>query len=323
VQPVDSDAGRTPVLADGAFAYPPADRRATEHDAAVSEIVGMIRAKYEDQGERNLAIGKRAYEHAQWQRGNFPGYTAADFDTLMRRIREDVQAYVPIKAESIRVDDWVRCHVLRSLVADAIGEDAAKLVSFFEYRTLTGKALAFSKKDVEGSLNAGWLDMVRELVARRLTAGRNAVNTEAFKGMVEATVERLKALDESSADPMALAAKAARDAARAVARAKARAVEAITVSVSDALAGECLTAEGVLAIVEGVAKHYNVTLPAKFGFDPVTCTAADCHLLAASMLQAGKFAEMVRLRDRLDRLVAAGRAPASAAGPGANPPHAA
>src|SRR4051794_31771412 len=49
------------------------DNRATVHQAAVAEIVGMIRAKYEDEGVRNFAIGKRAFEHAQWQKGNFPG----------------------------------------------------------------------------------------------------------------------------------------------------------------------------------------------------------------------------------------------------------
>ena len=76
------------------------------HERAVAEIVQMIRAKYEDEGTRNFAIGKRAYEHAQWQRGNFPGYTGSDFDSLMRRIRDDVRLYVPIKADSIRVDDW-------------------------------------------------------------------------------------------------------------------------------------------------------------------------------------------------------------------------
>ena len=53
--------------------------RSVFHKGAVADIVGMIRAKFEDEGTRNFAIGKRAYEHAQWQRDNFP---AARISTL-------------------------------------------------------------------------------------------------------------------------------------------------------------------------------------------------------------------------------------------------
>src|SRR6478752_3953772 len=108
------------------------DNRGTVHEAAVAEIVGMIRAKYEDEGLRNFAIGKRAYQHAQWQRGNFPGYQGSDFDTLMNRIRDDVRLYVTIKAASIQVADWVRSHVLRECVREVVGEDAERL-TMFEY----------------------------------------------------------------------------------------------------------------------------------------------------------------------------------------------
>ena len=120
------------------------DNRGAVHERAVAEIVQMIRAKYEDEGTRNFAIGKRAFEHAQWQRGNFPGYTGSDFDSLMRRIRDDVRLYVPIKADSIRVDDWARCHVLRELVREQIS-DSADSLSCFEYDRLQRKALAFDK----------------------------------------------------------------------------------------------------------------------------------------------------------------------------------
>ena len=111
----------------------PVDDRGTVHERAVAEIVGMIRAKYEDESTRNFAIGKRAFEHAVWQRGNFPGYTGSDFDTLMRRVRDDVRLYVPIKADSIRVDDWGRCHVMRELVRTSDGDSIAESLSMHEY----------------------------------------------------------------------------------------------------------------------------------------------------------------------------------------------
>src|SRR5690348_300973 len=53
-------------LAAGAFVYATPERRHVVHEAAVAEIVGLIRAKYEDEGLRNFAFGKRAFEHAQW-----------------------------------------------------------------------------------------------------------------------------------------------------------------------------------------------------------------------------------------------------------------
>lgn len=87
---VDSDsAGR-------GFCCLPASRRAGIHEAAVAEIVGMISAKYAAEGTRNFAIGKRAFEHAQWLKGNTPEYQSGDFDSLMKQIRDGVRMYVPI-----------------------------------------------------------------------------------------------------------------------------------------------------------------------------------------------------------------------------------
>jgi len=143
------------------------DDRGTVHEKAVSDIVDMIRAKYVEEGVRNFAIGKRAFEHAQWQRGNFPGYTGSDFDSLMRRIRDDVRLYVPISTDSIRVDDWVRCHVMRELVREADGDAIAQSLSMHEYHILIGKALSFDKKNVEGSLVLGWIDLIRSVAADR------------------------------------------------------------------------------------------------------------------------------------------------------------
>jgi hypothetical protein len=124
-------------------------------DAAVTEIAEMICQKYVDDGERNFAIGQRAYEHAQWQHGHFAEYTPAAFDSLMRRIRDEARTIMTIEAKSTRVSDWVRCHVLRTLVREVIGDDLAGKLSYGEYIHLIGSALHFSKKDVEGVLVEG------------------------------------------------------------------------------------------------------------------------------------------------------------------------
>ena len=276
------------------------DDRGAVHERAVAEIVGMIRAKYEDEGTRNFAIGKRAYEHAQWQRGNFPGYTGSDFDSLMRRIRDDVRLYVPIKADSIRVDDWARCHVLRELVREQIG-DSADSLSCFEYDRLQRKALAFDKRNVEGTLVAGWLEMIRGVIADRET-GR--VTSEDFLSRIDANAKRLAAA-EKAADPVQAAAIEAAASITKKADDVRKANKAVTTAVSDALAKGNLSPEGVLGIVEHVAKELKKPMPASFGFDPAGCTVQDCELLASAMFAAGKFAEMKFLVDRLGKMVAA------------------
>jgi hypothetical protein len=285
----------TTVVSEGIAIVPNAvDDREAVHKSAVSEIIGLVIAKYEDEGTRNFAIGKRALEHAQWQKGNFPGYEASDFDTLMNNIRDQVRLQVAIKSSSIRVGDWVKSYVLRTLVAESLGEDRAGKLSFFEYRTLIGRALAFDRKSVEGSLVPGWLDMITDIATTRLTGGR--VSTERFFELVEATEKRLTAANAKPVSPGKALAEKAADSAKAN--------RAVSTAVSDALEAGNLSTENIVAIVDHLAKEHKQSMPAQFGFNPVSCTVEDCDLLASAMFQAGKFAEMKRLVERLAPMVA-------------------
>jgi hypothetical protein len=219
-------------------------------EKAVADIVGMIRAKFEDESTRNITIGKRAFEHAQWQRGNFPGYLGSDFDTLMRRLRDDVQLYVPVSANSIKVAEWVYSHVLRAEVQKAAGNDVATSLSMHEYIHLVGKALSFSKKDVEGTLSEGWIDTIKAIAHDRAIPGGH-VTSEDFLARIASTVKAIAAA-KASVDPIAAAKKLTSDAIKAKTQAVNKANTDITSSVSDALVGEHLTPDGVLSIVENV-----------------------------------------------------------------------
>jgi hypothetical protein len=274
------------------------------HEAAVADIVGMIRATYQEEGDRNFAIGKRAFEHAQWQKGNFPGYKGSDFDNLMNRLRDEVRVFVAINPKSIKVGEWVRCHVLRSCVAAAAGADIAESLSFAEYRVIYGEALSFHKEDVFGELKPGWLDFVKAVAFDRAQPN-GRVSTDEFLARFDAHKKCLEAAAAAKADPAAAAAKAASDAIKAKTRAVAKANEDITSAMSDALAAGHLTSDQILALLENVSKHHQVAMPSKVGFDPAGCTVADCDLLASTMFQAGKYAEMKHLRDKLDQMVAA------------------
>ncbi len=278
------------------------DDRGRVHENAVKDIVEMIRAKYVEEGARNFAIGQRAFGHAQWQRGNFPGYTGSDFDSLMRRIRDDVRLYVPISADSIRVDDWARCHVMRELVREADGDAIAQSLSMHEYHILIGKALSFDKKNVEGSLIPGWIDLVRSVAADRDSGTR--VSADDYRNRIKATDERLKAA-AASVNPVEAAAREAAASIMKKSDDSAKAVTTVTKAVSEALAAGNLKTDGVVGIVEQVAKSLKLPMPSAFGFDPGTCTVEDCNLLASAMFAAGKFTEMKVLADKLSKMVSA------------------
>lgn len=262
------------------------------HEAAVAEIVGMIRAKYEDEGTRNFAIGGRAYKHAQWQKANFPGtYLNGDFDALMNRVRDDVRMWVPIKAESIRIAHWVRCHVLRELIRKEAGDVVAESLTMMEYMAIVGKALHFTVKDLEGEILPCWLDMVKGVAADR-SADRRVVR-EDFENRVVETIKRAEAAKVAKLDPVKAATLAAGNAVKAEAAKVAKATKDITSSINDGIASGAITSEGALAILEGVAKHHGKPLvAASIGFDPLTATAEDCERMIAVMFSAGRITEI-------------------------------
>lgn len=277
------------------------DDRGAVHKKAIADIVGMIVAKYETEAERSFSIGKRAFEHAQWQKSNFPGYKGTDFDQLMKDIRQDVRLYVAIKPESIRVDDWVRCHVLRELVRESLPDGVAESFSLYEYLILCSKALTFDKKSVEGSLVEGWADLMIGVHQDRLT---ERVSADEFQERVDANVKRLAAA-KVVADPVKSAAEAAAKSINKKAEDFAKATTAVTTAVSHAIAKGDLDAGNIMGIVEAVAKDLKKPLPSQFGFDPASCTKEDCKVLASAMFAAGKYNEMKFLADRLGKMVAA------------------
>jgi len=272
-----------------------ANARAAYHNAAVAQIVSMIRDKYASDGERNLAIGQRAFEHAQWLRFNTPEYNSQDFDALMNRIRDDVRSFIPIKPSSIRIADWIRTYVLRMLVSEAKGEDLAGKLSFFEYRALSNKALSFSKNDVEGLLVEGWLDFIADVAVDRMR-GKH-VSADEFIGGMRAHAQRI-ALGRATRSAGSLPSES-----EAKRRAVAKAMKSLTTKLADTFSNGLLPIEAVLGIVENVARKHGVAVPTTLGFDPATCTDDDCDHLAATMFESGHYDEMVRLRDRLNHMV--------------------
>jgi hypothetical protein len=203
-----------------------------------------------------------------------------------------VRIYINIKPESIRVDDWARACLLRQDFAEAIGPDRAALLTLYEYLILVGKCFSFNKKTLEGTVTKGWLGLVRDVTNDRFAGTK--VSADEFNEKVKANETRL-AEAKNPTDPVKLAeAKQAESYNKRKAKEKA-ANTAVTTSVSKALKDGALDPINVLAIVEECVKSTGKTLPASIGFDPAKCTKADCHTLAVTMMDAGKYKEIVWL----------------------------
>lgn len=272
----------------------------SKHESAVADIVCLIVKGFEDEGSRNFRIGKRTYSHLQYQHGNFPQFVAKDCDRTINRITDEVRVLVAIDANSIRLMDWVKCHVLRELVVAAKGKEHAERLSFHEYRRLIGKALSFDKKAVSGSLVDGWLDYVMSVSTRR-EAGEQ-VRTEEF---IEGIERHAKSLASSKAPARTVAEQAIADKAHAdkvKAIADKKALANIDSDVQDALGEQGIPLAEVLATVEKAAALHGHTIPTVAAPTGKT-TIADLNRIIDSLFANGQYAEMLHTRNRLSAML--------------------
>ena len=277
----------------------------SQHETVVSEIVGMIRDKFTEEAKRSFAIGERFYKHAVWQKNHFPGeYTNTDLTNLASRIRDEVRVHVAVKPESIRVADWARCFVLRTLVAKEAGDGVADSLSMYEYLAIVGKALHFNVRDLEGDLNPCWLDMIKGVAVDR--AADKRVSTEQFFDRIKATVATAAAARVAKLDPAAAQAAAASSAVKADKAAKTKAEKSVLESIDNGIKAGAIRPETALEILESVAAFHGKPLVSNaIGFNPTTATIADCDTLAAAMFSAGKLVEMKHLAAKLAKGIAA------------------
>ena len=274
------------------------------NDTAVADIVALIRAKYEDEALRSFAIGKRAFEHAQWQKKNFPGeYQKGDFTALMNRLRDDVRMMIYIKDGSIRVADWTRAYVLRELIRGEAGDTTADALSMFEYLAITPKALEFDTAALTGTIRPAWLDFARNVSAIRATGKR--FSSKEFDAGIKETETRAKQMKTAALDPVAAAKQASREAIKKSTAKIANDTKKIANALNDALTEGTITPAGALGILEGIANSHGTPLETNaVGFNPATATVEDANALVATMFAAGKVVEMRAMHAALSRHLA-------------------
>jgi hypothetical protein len=294
-----SETAKSTLIPTDAENIPAKSDKAAYHRYAVSHMAGGIVKNIRSEADRNFDIGREFLEHARWQKENFPNYSPSEFDTLVRDVRAEVRIYVNIKPESIRVDDWARAYLLRQDFAEAIGTDRAALLTLHEYLILIGKCYTFSKKTLDGTVEKGWLGLVREVTNDRFAGIK--VSADEFNERVTANEKRLEEA-KNPTDPVKLAEAKQAESYNAAKAKTQTANKNVTTSVSKALKDGALDPVNVLAIVEECVKSAGKTLPDSVGFDPAKATKVDCHTLATAMYAAGKYQEICWLIQSLRKV---------------------
>jgi hypothetical protein len=265
-------------------------------------IVGMIKAKYNDESRRIFDIGGEAMTVLRFRKMTIPSFQGADFEAMCNQVWNEVRTYVAINPKSIRIADWIKATELRRLVACEISPEHATRLNAFEYLRLIGKALVFDKSKLEGSLRSGWLDMIRSVAYERANGER--VTVEDFLNRIVQNEKRLEALTAAE-NPALAQAQAAVDAIKRTAKDSMKANESVTTAISNALAKGHLGTEQIGTIFETVAKSLGKSLPQSYGFDPAACTREDIDVLVNVMFAAGRVSEMRYMRDKLSARLAA------------------
>ena len=273
-----------------------------EREAAFEAIVELAVETLDAAGKlaKYAALGRAALDQALWRKFNGPVWADADYSDLCRRVEDAVRARVAIT--HVDMDVYVRLHAWVEAVRPMV--PGVERLSYYQAKNKFLSTLSWSRRDLSGEIKPGWVEFVRVHVARQV--GDKPMPIKELDAAIAAhkeLLERERAID-SGHDPVRLAERSRNDI-----DAKARAVrkesqDLIAESIDRALADGHVDGDGLMQIVDAVARDRNLTLP-RVGFDPAHATAEDARLLAKAMWAASRMAEMKVLRDQLDVLIGA------------------
>ena len=275
-----------------------ADKAAERSERSIQRIVGLLRSKYEDEGTRNLRIGKEALEDVREQAKSIAGkYNAGDFDRRMLRIAEETRRYVAVK--TIEVGKYVRAYEFTVQVRQMTGNDRIdKMPYHLIQRYLVPNAYEFDKAKLFGTVKEDWESAVRDLVEFMSPSEGPSPEVEAFVERFQEHADRIESSKVAKTDPAAVAVKAARDHERKITKARDGVREALV----EAFKGDLVSPRGVQDVIDLVSKAHGVTMPTT-GFNPSALSMDDCKTIAGAMFAAGDLPEMKFLRDQLDVLI--------------------
>lgn len=271
---------------------------------SVSTIVDMIGKGISSASEQAYAVGREAYGLAVQWRTYQTGYNNTHFNAMVDEIRSKCLIRFSVKAESIQVAVWIRAYRLRELVRELIDDNGklADSINMHEAKALIGKSLYFDVKSLDSRIHASWFKFFQELAIDR-AADHNSTIGEAFTERIKDYVQTLADAETAGMDADKLATiKAAREINEKKEKTQ-KAVDKIGSAIEEALKTGTVNPSAAFGILETKVKESGEALPPIVGFDPATCTASDCVILATAMLNAGKIDEMKVLRRELDKRI--------------------
>jgi hypothetical protein len=217
----------------------------------------------------------------------------------LNKVCSDLETLVKMRVavKEVRMLVYIRTHLWVEAVKPLIPN-----VEKLSYHQVTQKflpTLSFDQVEMTGEIRKDWIGFVRTTVERQLSEAPLSMAElddaiKAHKAEIE-KASRAKVTDEKQLDREQKAAESKIRKDRREAQAK------VSESLDKAIGEGHADPKDVVEIVNAVLADHKLALPAKLvGFDPATCTVADCKTLASALAGAGKVAEMKVLRDTLD-----------------------
>lgn len=267
-------------------------------DKVLSEIVSLAVATLDpkDMLRKYARLGKAVLDHAIWQKRNFAKWEDQDWERLCDKVAAQVKFQVAIK--DVRISAFARIHLWVEAVRPMV-PDVEKL-SYYQVVNHFLPTLKFSPTDLVGEIKKGWVDFVREAVARQLSDDPLPI-----KALADSIANHKKRLeDEANAkkDPAKLAEAEHRAQVAKKTKAENDLRTKLTTSIDEALGG-VLRPEQLVDLVNAVAKERKVDLPVGNLDALAGMSVAEAKLLALALYKAGNLASMIVLRDQLDMMV--------------------
>jgi hypothetical protein len=243
-------------------------------------------------------LGKAVIGLAAKRKASFKAWAKEDFSKVCDDLATLVKMRVAIK--EVEMDKYARLYLWVEAVKPLV--PAVEKLSYFQVKNKFLPTLAFDAVELTGEIRKEWLTWLRTTVERQV--GDEPLSIKELDSSIE---EQRKAIEQAKAakkDP-----EKALEAERRAALAKAKkdrrdAQQGITDAIDKAVTNGHADSNDVVQIVDQVLKANNLSLPAKVvGFDPTTCTVADCKALAQTLIGLGKLAEAKVLRDTLDAMI--------------------
>lgn len=275
-------------------------KKIDEYRASEARVVDLAEATLDpkDMLKKYARLGGEAFKLAQKRKASLAAGAWNGKDDL-NKVCSDLETLVKMRVavKDVRMLVYIRVHLWLEAVKVLV-PNAEKL----SYHLVVNKllpSLQFDPADLTGEIKKDWLTWVRTTVERQLGDAPMS-----FKELDASIVDHKTGIERdrnAKKDPEKVLLQEQKAAESKVRKDRRDAQSKISESLDKAIVDGHAEVNDVVAIVDSVLRDHNLSLPKKLvGFDPVTCTAADCKTLASTMLGVGKLAEMKILRDSLD-----------------------